>query len=199
MVEHAFSCSCGGFPTLRHNDRDITASMPTAYNVRMEPELQPLTGEEMQHKTANSEEGAHLDTHFSGFWGSLHESAFFDVRVFSVAANTHKAWDGTAASVFYKRLASMLAEKQVQLYAKNIGWLWCTHSFSLMRSTLMCIRRSCSTWKRPDRPPILEIELAAARWGPNHHLLTWSIVTIPLLPCYFCFDHVIMYVYRCMS
>ena len=27
-VEHAFSCSCGGFPSLRHNDmRDITASL----------------------------------------------------------------------------------------------------------------------------------------------------------------------------
>ena len=63
MVEHAFSCSCGGFPTLRHNDRDITASMPTAYNVRVEPVLQPLTGEKMQHKSANSEEGACLDIH----------------------------------------------------------------------------------------------------------------------------------------
>lgn len=36
MVEHAFSCSCGAFPTIRHNDiRDITASMlnATMYNV----------------------------------------------------------------------------------------------------------------------------------------------------------------------
>ena len=51
-VEHAFSCSCRGFPTLRHNDiRDITASMLTevCHNVCVEPELQPLAGEEMQH------------------------------------------------------------------------------------------------------------------------------------------------------
>ena len=49
----------------------------------MEPELQPLTGEEMQHKTANSEEGACLDIRVSGFWGSLHERAFIDMRVFN--------------------------------------------------------------------------------------------------------------------
>ena len=62
MVEHTFSCSCGGFPTLRHNDRNITA-----YNVRVELELHPLTREEMKHKTANSEEGARLDICVSGF------------------------------------------------------------------------------------------------------------------------------------
>ena len=53
------------------------------HNVRVEPELQPLTGEEMQHKTANLEEGARLDIHVKSFRGSLHESAFFDVRVFN--------------------------------------------------------------------------------------------------------------------
>ena len=69
---------------------------------------------------------------------------------------------GTAASVFYKRLASMLAEKQAQTYAKTIRWLWCTLSFSLLLSALMCIRGARSTWKRPDRPTDLEIKLAAA-------------------------------------
>ena len=69
---------------------------------------------------------------------------------------------GTAASVFYKGLASMLAEKQVQTYAKTIRLLRCTLSFSLMRSALMCIWGARSTWKRPDRPPALEIELVAA-------------------------------------
>ena len=75
--------------TLRHNNiRDITASMLTevCHNVRVEPELQPLTGEEMQHKTANMEEGVRLDIHVSGFWGNIYESAFFDVRVFNLYA-----------------------------------------------------------------------------------------------------------------
>ena len=157
-VEHAFSCSCGGFPTLRHNDiRDISASMLTevCHNVCVEPELQPLTGEEMLHKTANVEEGARLDIRASGFWGSRHESAFFDVRVFNpYAPSNHRPTPaavyrrhemekqrsyeqrvreiehssftplvfsavggmGAAASVFYRRLASLLAEKQAQTY-----------------------------------------------------------------------------------
>ena len=92
-VEHAFSCSCGGFPTLRHNDiRDITASMLTevCHNVRVEPELQPLSGEQMKYKTANVEEGARLDVRANGFWGSLHQSAFFDVRVFNPYALSNR-------------------------------------------------------------------------------------------------------------
>ena len=157
----------------------------------------------MQHKTANVEEGACLDIRASGFWGSRHESAFFDVRVFNpYALSNHRPSPvavyrrhemekrrsyeqrvreiehssftplvfsavggmGAAASVFYKRLASLLAEKQAQTYAKTIGWLRCTLSFSLMWSALMCIRGACSTRKQPDRPITLDtqIELAAA-------------------------------------
>ena len=42
-VEHAFSCSHGGFPSLRHNEiRDITAGLLTEVcsNVEIEPSLQ---------------------------------------------------------------------------------------------------------------------------------------------------------------
>ena len=88
-VEYVFSCSCGGFPTLRHNDiRDISASMlaEVCYNECVEPELQPLTGEKMQHKTANVEEGARLDIRASCFWGSRHESAFL---MFGCLTHTH--------------------------------------------------------------------------------------------------------------
>ena len=139
----------------------------------------------------------------NGLWGSRHESAFFDVRVFNpyspsnhrptpaavyrrhemekrrsyeqrVREIEHSSFTplvfsavggmGAAASVFYRRLASLLAEKQAQTYAKTIGWLRCTLSFSLMRSALMCIRGARSTKKQPDRPPALDtqIELAAA-------------------------------------
>ena len=71
-VEHALSCSHGGFPALRHNDiRDITAKClsEVCHNVAVEPELQPLTGQRLQLRTANSEEGAQLDVSAQGFWG----------------------------------------------------------------------------------------------------------------------------------
>ena len=79
-VEHAFSCSCGGFPSLRHNAvRDIIANLFTevCHNVSVEPELQPLSGEQLQYRTANTEDGARLDVHAQGFWGDKHKGAFF--------------------------------------------------------------------------------------------------------------------------
>ena len=52
---------------------------------------------------------------------------------------------GPAASVFYKRLASMLAAKHNQPYGSTIGWLRCRLSFSLLRSSIMCISGACSS------------------------------------------------------
>ena len=46
----------------------------------------------------------------------------------------------TGASTFYKRLASLLAEKREQPYSITISWLRCTLSFSLLRSAIQCIR-----------------------------------------------------------
>ena len=59
-VKHAFTCSTGGLPTLRHNDiGDLTADLmaEVCNNVCMEPELQPLSGEALQRRSANFQEG----------------------------------------------------------------------------------------------------------------------------------------------
>ena len=90
-VEHAFSCSCGALPSIRHNDiRDLTARLLTEVcpNVAIEPDLQLLTGEilMLSHRTSNCKEGARLDVSAHGFWGDRHERAFFDVRVFNPLA-----------------------------------------------------------------------------------------------------------------
>ena len=87
------------------------------------------------------------------------EHSSFTPLVFSAVGGM-----GAVASVFYRRLASLLAEKQAQTYAKTIGWLQCTLSFSLTQTALMCIRRAGSTKKQPVRPTALDtqIELAAA-------------------------------------
>lgn len=63
-VEHAFSCPSGALPSIRHNDiRDLTAKLLTEVcpNVAVEPDLQPLTGETLSHRTSNYEDGACLD------------------------------------------------------------------------------------------------------------------------------------------
>ena len=52
-VEHALSCSCGGYPSIRHNElRDITATLLTevSNNVGIEPVLQKLSGEHLTQK-----------------------------------------------------------------------------------------------------------------------------------------------------
>ena len=61
---HAFSCPCGGFPSIRHNEVwDLTASLlsEVCCDVGFEPRLQPLDHEPLQYTTANREDGAHLD------------------------------------------------------------------------------------------------------------------------------------------
>ena len=52
---------------------------------------------------------------------------------------------GPAAGAFYKRLASMLSDKWKQPYSTTIGWLRCRISFSLLRSSIMCLRGARSS------------------------------------------------------
>ena len=51
---------------------------------------------------------------------------------------------GNAATICYKKLASMIATKHDQPYSSTMSWLRCTLSFALLRSSIQCIRGSCS-------------------------------------------------------
>ena len=91
-IEHALSCSRGGFPSIRHNEiRDLTADLMTevCYGVGTEPGLQPVTKEQLTHKSANTEDGARLDIVAENFWRRDRQHAFFDVRVFKPFAQSH--------------------------------------------------------------------------------------------------------------
>ena len=73
-VDHAMNFPTGGFPILRHNElRDFALYS----HVRVEPPLQPLTGETLRFPTANNEGGANVDVSASRFWGSKYQKAFF--------------------------------------------------------------------------------------------------------------------------
>ena len=102
-VEHALSCTRGGYVALRHNElRDLFADLlrETSTNVSVEPELQPLSGEVFQAASAVVSDGARLDIKASGFWASRHEVDFFDVRVFNPLAPSyqHQSVDQTYAN-----------------------------------------------------------------------------------------------------
>ena len=53
------------------------------------------------------------------------------------------------ATTVYKRMASLIAEKQNHPYSSTLFWLRCKLSFSLLRSAVMCIRGSRSSYHRP--------------------------------------------------
>ena len=66
---------------------------------------------------------------------------------------------GPAATVFYKRLASLLASKWDQPYSTTMGWLRCRISFSLLRSSIMCIRGARSSRHHFERQASLQPNL----------------------------------------
>ena len=84
-VNHAMTCQNGGFLIHRHNEiRDLTSDLleEVCHDVCVEPPLVELTGEEMDHRTANTSPEARLDISARGVW-ARNQRAFFDVRVFS--------------------------------------------------------------------------------------------------------------------
>ena len=195
-VEHALSCSRGGFPSIRHNEiRDFIRNQLTAelmsevcYGVGIEPGLQPITEEHLSLKSANKEDGARLDIVAENFWGKDRQRAFFDIRVFNPFTQSHcnnplekchrrqemekkRKYEerireiehgsfsplvfttaggmGATATVVYKRLASLIAEKHDKPYGQTLHWMRCRINFSLLRSSIMCLRGSRSHINHP--------------------------------------------------
>ena len=193
-IEHALSCPRGAFPTIRHNEiRDLTGLLLTevCHDVKLEPVLQPLSGEILHHASAITEDEARVDI-----------AASFDVKVFNPFAKSNRKFPltscfshhektkkrsyeqrinevehgsftplvfntsggmGRSASIFYQRLADLLAAKRNQPYSTTMGWLRCHISFSLLRSSIMCIRGSRSRYhfipKLPDSTNLALTEL----------------------------------------
>ena len=92
-VEHALSCSKGGFPSIRRNEiSDLTANLLTEVcnDVCIEPDLQPIDIEVLTGSSSNTQDGAKLDIAANGFWGGRLEQTFFDFRVFNSHAPSNR-------------------------------------------------------------------------------------------------------------
>ena len=90
-IEHALTCKKIWFITLRHNRlRNRTASLlkEVCLDVRIEPTLQKLTGEQFKQRAANTLDEARLDVAARGFWVAG-QIAFFDIRVCYSNATRH--------------------------------------------------------------------------------------------------------------
>ena len=162
-VQHVLSCPRGGFPIIRHNKlRYLTAHLLTevCHDVRTEPDLQPLTGETLSHdvrvfnplaasnsnmdiaKCYRKHENEKKRTYKERIRETEHSS--FTPLVFAATGGM-----GRQATVFYQRLAAILAEKWDQSYGSMLNWLRCSISFSLLRSAIQCIRGARSSRGNP--------------------------------------------------
>ena len=56
---------------------------------------------------------------------------------------------GKEGTTFYKRLADMLSRKQEKPYSVVMGWLRCRLTFALLRSAILCIRGTRSSFNHP--------------------------------------------------
>ena len=91
------------------------------------------------------------------------EHSSFTPLIFSLTGGL-----GPAATIFYKRLASLLAIKWDQNYSATMGWLRCRLSFSLLRSPIMCIRGARSSLHCFERQATIPIDLVAQESGLSH-------------------------------
>ena len=88
------------------------------------------------------------------------EHSTFTFLIFSLTGGL-----GPAATIFLKCLASLLATKWDQNYSAPMGWLCCRLSFSLLRSSIMCIRGACSSLHCFERQATIPIDLIAQESG----------------------------------
>ena len=115
LVEHALSCTTGGYSIIRHNAiRDTIAGMlnEVVKDVSVEPLLTPLSGEFFKKKSTTIDPEARADVAARGFWGKG-VKMFADVRVFNPMAPTYRSLTQKAV---YKRLENEKKRK----YAKRI-------------------------------------------------------------------------------
>ena len=81
--QHSMSCKKGGLVSIRLNDiRQLTANIlrEVCNDVKEEGKLIPLTGEQLQYRSANTGDEARLDIRAQHFWVKGQE-AFLDIRV----------------------------------------------------------------------------------------------------------------------
>ena len=67
---------------------------------------------------------------------------------------------GSAATTFYKRLASMIAEKREASYAVTLNWIRCRLSFAQFRAYIMYNRGARSSRNHPANEYQIDLLLA---------------------------------------
>ena len=66
----------------------------------------------------------------------------------------------TICNIFFKRLASLLADKKDVSYSVVMSWLCCRVSFSLLRSAIDCLRGAQSSKGHPSNLHSLDLAVS---------------------------------------
>ena len=69
---------------------NVQVNREVCHSVATEPPLQSLSGELLNPRSANREDGARLDIRARDFWNGA-QDAFFDVRVFHPNASSYRS------------------------------------------------------------------------------------------------------------
>ena len=75
---------------------------------------------------------------------------------------------GSAATVAYKRLASMLSTQRGQSYSSVVSWIRYSTSFSLLRSAVTCLRGARSHRGSPVTIGALDLAISEGQVLPSH-------------------------------
>ena len=89
-------------------------------------------------------------------------------------------WMGKAATVVYKLLAGLLAQKWHQPYSTTMGWVCTALRFALLRSAVLCLRGS-----QARRSPIVTSEHALDLMVSEGHFCHWQCMPFPILTILF--------------
>ena len=94
------------------------------------------------------------------------EHGSFSPLAFNIAGGM-----GATTTVVYKRLASLIAEKHDKRYGQTPHWMRCRLNLSLLRSSIMCLRRSRSHINHPHsfkKSNSMELACAEGRVTEEH-------------------------------
>ena len=101
---------------------------------------------------------------------------------------------GREGTTFYKRLADMLSHKQEKPYSVVMGWLRCRLSFTILRSSIMSLRGTRSSFGHP----VNEVNLSLAFAEGQVYTFREPPLTAALF-LFFCVCYMILYyVYSCL-
>ena len=119
-------------------DKGLSIFNPHAPSYRNKSTMQCYRSNEQEMKRAYEERVREI------------EHGSFAPLVFSISGGM-----GPIATTVYKRMASLIAEKHNHPYNTTLFWLRCKLNFSLLRSAIMCIRGSRSSYHAQTKKHVL--------------------------------------------